>query len=288
MQMVIFLVVTCLVFDSYNKAVTTTERLDNFKEEESILMMHLQKIEKQSINLHENLSRLNDMSGGIDPSQVRGKQQLKKKTGVDSELIRVQTQQLYQMEEELEHELRALQTKLQAVARGNIIRAYGEGPVQVVFELDIPGEEEHNTISILLWYDTPHAAWAWLQEIQKGIWNGSSFTFGKTGFSVDSVPTEPDRNSKLDFVEKSQKTHEPWTVGLTELEGGGGLRMFINLQDNSGYHKHDVCVGKIIDGFDALQRLVSKTRQLEGSGRSVTIKKATAAHLTRSQSAGLI
>ena len=52
--------------------------------------------------------------------------------------------------------------------------------------------------------------------------------------------------------------------------------MYINLQDNSNLHKHETCVGKIIDGFDALQRLLEAVRGEQDA--SIAIRKATAMH----------
>lgn len=57
--------------------------------------------------------------------------------------------------------------------------------------------------------------------------------------------------------------------------------MFINLADNYEEHKHETCVGKIIDGFDTLQRLL-ETATLTGTGNVVftnlSVKTVTATH----------
>jgi hypothetical protein len=281
-QLLIMFGVFFLVVDSYLKALSTKTRLELFQNDESMMMMHLQRIEQQSIHLHENLSKLNDLSARqvasdgshhaeANPSPIEG---------VDSNLIRVQTQQLHEMEEELDHELRALQAKLQHVARSAIISSFGEGPVKVVLELEFPDgtrAEGDNAISILLWYDTPHAAWTWLQQIQRGEWNGSHFKIGKSA-SVDAAPAIHNAGT-LSFIEKSQKGHAAWTVGLADNEGH--LGMFINLQDIDEVRKHEVCVGKLIDGFDTLQRLVDVVRS--DSDRPVNIYRATATHMSRQQ-----
>jgi hypothetical protein len=279
-QILVIAVVFFLVFDSYSKAVSTTEKLEHFQAEESMMMMHLQRIEQQWIKLHENMSRLVSESTGLVRTQNTSTEEAKAPEAVDSELLRAQTQQLYQMEEELDHELQALQEKLQSVARSSIVRTFGEGPVQATLELEFPDGgfgTDRASIVIMLWYDTPHAAWTWIQQIRKGDWDGAVFERGK-GFSVDAAPLSPS-SSSLDFVERSQKGHEAWTVGLTD--DGGSLKMFINLQDNSETRKYDVCVGKIIDGFDALQRLVDLTRH--DSAAFVAIKQARAGHLARHQ-----
>lgn len=280
-QILVIAVVFFLVFDSYTKAVSTTEKLEHFQAEESMMMMHLQRIEQQWIKLHESMSKLASESTGLVRTQSTVATEENKAPEVfDSELLRVQTQQLYQMEEELDHELHALQEKLQSIARSSIVRTFGEGPVQATLELEFPDGgfgSDRASITVMLWYDTPHAAWTWIQQIRKGDWDGAVFEKGK-GFSVDAAPLAPS-SSSLDFVERSQKGHEAWTVGLTE--DGGSLKMFINLQDNSESRKYDVCVGKIIDGFDALQRLVDLTRH--DSAAFVTIKQARAGHLARHQ-----
>jgi len=276
LQIFVIIAITFLVFDSYKKAMVTSERLELFQEHEGRMMLHLQRIEQHSKHLHESMISLSDVADMVTNADSRTTFQGKP---VDSNLIRVQAQQLHEMEEELDHELQALQTKMQNVARSGIVRTYGEGPVQVTLDLNFPGNSKdpgnHNVITILLWYDTPHAAWTWLQQIRRGEWNGAPFTTIKSG-AIDSTPMIANTGS-LDFVEKSQKAHEAWTVGLSDH--GNSLGLFINLQDNSATRKHDVCVGKVIDGFDALQRLVDVTRAGK-MRRSVTINRASATHLS--------
>jgi cyclophilin family peptidyl-prolyl cis-trans isomerase len=305
-QMLIILAATGIIWHSYHRTQTIHTRLESFHDKESMSLLHLKTVEQQLVHLHENIVRLNDAASNVvNNNSGQSHSATSRKDAVDADLIRVQTQQLHQMEEELDHELRALQSKIQHVARSSIVSTYGEGPVQVVLELDFMDSEirddlpqgsnvKHNTISILLWHDVPHAAWTWLHQIRQGMWNNATLKLGKGSLSIDATPTEQyrqkendvDDNSSLKFVEKSKKTHEPWTVGLTQTEFGTG--MFINLQDNSALRNHDVCVGRVIDGFDALQLLVDVSRKLEGSTKSVAIKSAVGSHMTRSQSQGVI
>lgn len=302
-QILIILAAIGIIWHSYHRTQTIHSRLERFHDKESMSLLHLKTVEQQLVHLHENIVRLNDAANNVVDNNNSGQSHstiIARKDTVDADLIRVQTQQLHQMEEELDHELHALQSKIQYVARSSIVTTYGEGPVQVVLELDFMDPEirsllpqgsntNHNTISILLWYDVPHAAWTFLHQIRQGMWNNANFKLGKGSLSIDAVPNEEyrqkesdiDDNSSLKFIEKSKKTHEPWTVGLTQMEFGTG--MFINLQDNSALRSHDVCVGKVIDGFDALQLLVDVSRNLEGNTKSVAIKSAYASHLTRGQ-----
>jgi cyclophilin family peptidyl-prolyl cis-trans isomerase/cell division protein FtsB len=299
LQVVVVLAVTFLVWDSHHKALLTTEKLHQFRHSESMLMLHLQRIEQQSIHLHENLIQLQD--GSSEFAGLGSPKQKASPATVDSDLIRKQMQQLQQMEEELEHEVRSLQTKIKKSARNSIIHSYGEGPVQVVLEVDIgdtkvSGEsiddekEDSKRISIILWHDTPHAAWTWLQQIESGAWNNVPWEVDR-GLSIEAAVSPlslPEDGSKLQFVEKAQKGHEAWTVGFSNMEGGGS-GIFINLKDNSHYHRHEVCVGKVLDGFSVLQKLVEVSRKhgQTADGPPIRIKSATASHLTRKDIAGL-
>ena len=280
-QAVITCLVTFFVWDSYQKALATTEQLLIVKHEESMMMLHLKRLEEQSINLQESLARLSEGSLGL---QAQGPEQKAHEgsESFDGELIKIQTKKLREMEDELDHEVKTLQAKIQHSDRENIVRTFGEGPVQVVLDVAFPqAQQESSKISILLWYDTPHAAWTLIDQLNGGLWDDSTFALDKN-WAITVEPPNSETLKKLDFVEKGQKKHESWTVGLTETSQGG-LSLFINLQDNTQYHKHDVCLGKVIDGFNTLQSL---TRIIRGN-EVVKIKKATAAHLTKRESAGL-
>jgi hypothetical protein len=286
-QVLIIFVGTGVIWHSYHRTQAIHSRLEKFHDKESMSLLHLKTVEQQLVHLHENIVRLNNAAtnnvvANDHNSDGSNHGSVSKKDAVDAELIREQTQRLQQMEEELDHELRALQTKIQHVARSSIVDTFGEGPVQIVLELDFtdpdirdvlpPGSNpNHNTISILLWYDVPHAAWTWIHQIREGMWNNASFKLGKGSLSVDAMPNV---------------RHHPKTDNSDLNEFGTG--MFINLQDNSALRNHDVCVGKVIDGFDALQLLVDISRRLEGSSKSVTIKTVIGSHLTRGQTQGVM
>ncbi|KAL3939553.1 MAG: hypothetical protein SGBAC_005740 [Bacillariaceae sp.] len=280
-QVLFVFAVTVLVYESHSKAIFAANQLSQFKEEESLLLLHLQKIEQQSIQLHENLSRLAQSGGPMEPLMEEVEKRAES-GDVDFDLIHKQTQQLYQMEEELNHEVRTLQAKIQQSARNHIIQAFGEGPVQVILELEFPDQSSSaNQISILLWHDTPHAAWTWLDQIGKRTWDGAKFSWQQSHM-IDAIPVHADHSgSRIEFVEQSQHGHEAWTVGLRESDMGD-LQMFFNLQDNSNIHKHEVCVGKVIDGFDVLQHLLETSRmQKQSDDTVIRVREASAMHVTQ-------
>jgi len=291
LQIVIVLAVIALVYESHQKADDASNKLLLFKEEESLLLLHLQKIEQQSIQLHTVLGQLAEMGGGnFGGDRNPGGEK------VDIDLIHEQKKQLKTMEKEVSSEVENLQKRIQLSARNHIIQEFGEGPVQVVLELDLGDATENagpHRITILLWHDTPHAAWTWLEQIGNNVWDGAEFNW-HTGHTIDAVPpkdrVDPDRDGQIEFVEHSQHEHTDWTVGIREQpangSGRGSMSMYINLRDNSQLHKYETCVGKVVDGFDALQKLLELSRnngngdqQDESSSSSaIKIRKATAEH----------
>lgn len=284
LQLIALLVITCLVWESYRRSRSTTEQFEKLKHDEGLMIMHLQKLEQASIQLHEVLGRLADTARLHNPMAAQEGQKADN-LPVDAELIRVETQRLQQYEEELQHEVRGLSSKLQRSARDSIVKTFGEGPIQISFDVDfgtIIGAPER--ISISLGYDTPYAAWALIQQIQKDDWIGAKFTV-ENGFKLTLSSSVINKEAKLDFLEKSRQKHEAWTVGITELEGGG-LQLFVNLQDNSETYKHEVCIGKVVEGFGTLQKLVASTRKLDGSDRPVTIKNAFASRMSKGKPNG--
>jgi len=294
------LAIGVLVWESHHKAMFATRQLDQFKEEESLLLLHLQKIERQSIQLHENFERLalNAKDVGDNAAESSGETG---GDGVNIELIEKQKEQLYEMEEELNREVKALESRIQQSARSHIIQEFGEGPVQVVLELDFGNVENvapvinpnkaprklPTEITVLLWRDTPHAAWTWLEQIGRHVWDDADIAWSEAHV-IDASPKRNDpANSKIEFVEKGEHGHEAWTVGLRDTSmddsGGGGLSMYINLQDNTHYHKHETCVGKIKAGFEVLQRLleVSRSNNYDTPSSGIRIKSASAMHVAK-------
>lgn len=283
LQVVIVVAVTALVWESHHKALFAASQISLYQDEQSLLLLHLQKLEQQSIQLHENLSRLAQ-------SGVRTADAPDKKSGgggnVDFDLIHKQTQQLYQMEDELNQEVHTLQNKIQQSARNHIVAEYGEGPVQVVLDLDFGDVQKKQDgptrISILLWHDTPHAAWTWLEQIGRNVWAGAKFDW-KHGHIIDATPNALDPlGGKVEFLEQSHHSHEAWSVGLRETDEGK-MTMYINLQDNSAVHRHETCVGKVIDGFDALQRLLEASRNDTDGNTVITVKSVFATHVTKKE-----
>jgi cyclophilin family peptidyl-prolyl cis-trans isomerase len=287
-QVIAVLLLVALVWEAHHKAALATDQLIRFKQEESLLLLHLQKIEQQSILLHENLRSRVSESAGLDGHGL----------DINMDVLKDQTDELYNMETELKKEVSDLQATIQASSVAHIVEEFGEGPVKVLLDLEGVGR-----ISVLLWPDTPHAAWTWLEQISRHVWDGATLAWTEPNV-IDGFHTKRDplNRGKLEFVENEHAKsankkggHDAWTVGLKQTESGK-LGMFINLQDNNQYYKHETSVGKIIDGFDAMQKLLEVSRNINNSnnGRdsesntSVRITSASAVHITQRESLMLV
>ena len=281
-QVISSLLLIIFVWKVHHNASLTIAQLKEFRQEDSLLLLHLQKIEQQSIQFHENLRSRVSESASLDDLGL----------DISVDVLKNQTDELYQMESKLKKGASDLQAKIQASSVQNIVREFGEGPVKVLLDLEGVGR-----IHILLWPDTPHAAWTWLEQISRHVWDGATVAWDEPN-AIDGSCTKRDPldRGKLEFVEEHAESvnkkgaqHEAWTVGLRQIDSSK-LGMFINLKNNNQYYKHETNVGKVIDGFDALQKLLEVSRNVNNneqgsdSNHSVRITSASAVHITHRES----
>lgn len=82
-------------------------------------------------------------------------------------------------------------------------------------------------LAVVLWPDAPHAAWAWLEQIQRGVWNGASLEWDSSSTLLLFRPVidDPAGRGHLRFVEHHDTQdgwdpdlqHGAWTIGLREV-----------------------------------------------------------------------
>lgn len=316
-------VIALLVVRSRSQAAFATDTLLRLRESESMSLLKLHRLESHSMHVHELMRNrlirengrnkdtddLEDLLDGEYPEEV---------IDPKDDPLMDQYQQLAQMTVDLHKhaDISTIQRSIQETAIDAIISTYGEGPVKVVVELDFGDRPfiAHNNnrqarhthdmikgtyISIVLWPDAPHAAWAWLEQIQRSVWQGSSVELNPTSTLLTFQPTKDDPKDRghLEFVEghPSQEKSNPdmhhgaWTIGLRQTMGDeqkkGRLEMFINLTNNQEERKHETCVGKIFDGFDALQRLLEGIEVAPNgeADTNVSVKSVSAMHLTHQE-----
>ena len=318
MQIFIVIAIIVVIVESHFRANNAAKTLLHFKEEESLLLLKLQKVERHSLQLHETISKrlrragIINEDGSNSSGSDSGEEDSNNEPTLQQHPLTAQTTELKSMTQQLNKQTEELQWHLQDTAVQKIIEEYGEGPVKVVLEIDFPEEilsnkkgspssssytpnaskqrnsnfDSSNHLSIVLWPDTPHAGWTWLEQIGRHVWDGTVLNWSIDTPVLEMTPPRPDPLGRghLDFIESEHNAdtvHGAWTVGLREHTETGQLQMFLNMQDNGEYHQHEVCVGKLLDGFEALQRIVEATR-LEGHDVStIRIKKAHAVHVTK-------
>lgn len=297
-QIVVIFCIIMLVVHSHVGADFSMETLRKLRQEESLGLLQLQKIERHSLTLHENVRKRLQGTGVLAEDEI--------------DPLEPQHRQLEKMTSEIENQVVSLQKRIQTAARKQIIQAYGEGPVKVVIELDFgdsgnaPFDEVSDAstssqISIAMLPETPSSVWTVLEQVGRNIWDGAGLQWDTSSNVLLIRPAETDTSAKsrrLEFVEHHPSDprtnpgfhHGPWTVGLREsmeenIEDdeiiGNSLELFVNLADNREAFKHETCIGKILDGFYALQRLLEATSVKEGNAiTNVKVKTITAMHIT--------
>jgi hypothetical protein len=294
-QLLLLFCILLFVLQADARASFAADQLLQFNEEESMLLLKLQRIEHQSIQLHENIRKRLQRAG----IQYNNDDADADEEGGDDPFGK-QMSHLYEMSDELNEQVGTLRQRITKSSIDDIIEEYGEGPIKVVLELEFleldhdddhrptttyrDNEAKSTRMSILLWPDTPHAAWTWLEQIGRHIWDDAEFRWeSPTQPSLELTPTKMDplQRGQLEFVEHHDhpNLHGAWTVGLRETEEGM-LQMFLNLQENGEYQKHETCVGKVVDGFHALQKLMEATR-LNGNASSIRVKRMSAMHMSK-------
>jgi len=115
-------------------------------------------------------------------------------------------------------------------------------------------------LSIVLWPDAPHAAWAWLEQIQRNIWNGARLEWDPTSTLLQIRPAadDPADRGHLGFVERHLDVpendpdthHGAWTIGLREVmvddeqQQGGAVAAAASNKNNNIDDDDDGTVGK--------------------------------------------
>ncbi|KAL3907092.1 MAG: hypothetical protein SGILL_009009, partial [Bacillariaceae sp.] len=248
----------------------TAQSLQKLRQQESLRLLQLHKIERTSLSLHE------DIRGRLKDAGVLQEH--------EDDMLEPQRRQLQRMTSEIDDQVVSLQKQIQRAAKKSIIETYGEGPVKVVIELDfgevagsaakeVSPDLSATQISIALFPETPHSVWTLLDQVGRSLWDSASLGWDTNSNVLQFHPTKADgsqKNGGLEFVEQHPSNHKtnpgmhhgPWTVGLREAVDENGeptsdnpLELFINLADNAETQKHETCIGKILDGFYALQRL---------------------------------
>jgi uncharacterized protein with PIN domain len=242
---VVLFVIFCLVWDSHRKVEIATDQLLRFQREESYLIIQMTLVEGRADELRAKIKAMKEeemaAASSVEP--------IMKTMKLQQDLAHLE-----QEDQKLAEDLEMLQKRIQKSARESIVKMYGKGTIHV--DLMLKFADGERSITLELSEETPHAVWVWLQQIIRHDWDASMFRW-KLDHVVLATPARmTSQNYKLEFIEDNPLNHAVHSVGLSKREDGG-VNFYINLLDNGPYHGGDVCIGKVVGGFDNLKRLLS-------------------------------
>lgn len=165
----------------------------------------------------------------------------------------------------------ALKQRIQSLSLAGILQKYGDGVHFVEFELEFQdGKDGPNKFVIELAPSElmPHSVETFLDMVSNKLIDGCSFIMNALNL-IKAAPLPYDGSSSKDkaqsfadlgldelaFKEYSEDfPHQKYTMGFT---ADGSPSFFINVDDNIHTHEGDPCFGKVVRGFDTIQRLES-------------------------------
>lgn len=279
-----FLVGVAAVFTSkstLNRAAVQVSVLEHHRVE---LDGKLRDYEKDIRGLEREISAMDSM--------------IQKQQSLDEQSYQIQAKHQRALSEmsELQQRLHAeaiqaqnLKKQVQAMSRNAIIEKYGSGVHRVEMELVFPDHHGGPTKFIIELAPAdmmPHSVHTFLEMVSTGLLDGCSFILNALHV-LKAAPLPYDGTSAAEkakaFSEKGLESvafkeysedfpHKQYTVGFA---ADGSPSFYINTEDNSEIHVGDPCFGKVISGFDTVQRLAANpTRNGIWFERRIGIKSA--------------
>lgn len=200
-----------------------------------------------------------------------------------------------------------LKTKVSDLSKRDAIAKYGSGVIRVQLELIFPppgssGDNEGEGALKPLVVDSgptmiviemssldlmPHSVYTFLEMVSTGLLNGCSFILNALHV-LKAAPLPYDGTSASDkaraFLDSGLNSvafreyspdypHSKYTIGFA---ADGSPSFYINTEDNSDIHMGDPCFGKIVSGYDTVERLEKMpTRNGIWFEHRIGIKEAT-------------
>lgn len=164
-----------------------------------------------------------------------------------------------------------LKKQVQALSRDDIIAKYGNGVHRIEIELVFPDHHRGPTkfeIELAPADIMPHSVHTFLEMTTRGLLDGCSFILNAMHV-LKAAPLPYDGTTAADkakaFSENGLESvafkeynedypHKKYTVGFA---ADGSPSFYINTEDNSEIHVGDPCFGRVVSGFDTVQRLES-------------------------------
>jgi len=161
----------------------------------------------------------------------------------------------------------------QTVGREVVLEDFGEGPYHVMIELElppkyvVPGTTDQIVVELARLDLMPYTINFFLEQVSAKLYDGTSFG-RNAGHVLQAWPlpyfANPDADTLTEFIDSGldklsfreyndNYPHEKYTVGFAGRPGG--VHLYISLQDNTRINAPDPCFGKVVHGFEALERM---------------------------------
>ena len=150
---------------------------------------------------------------------------------------------------------------------------FGTGVQEVEFEVRVWDEDDYEDMSFVVevapFETMPVSAYFFLEQVDRGIWDGTSFHLNSPTTVVAQPVSGNHRISKLPEMEafglarvpvneaSDYFSHQEYTLGFGSSKETAGSFFFINKQDNSRQHANQAAFAKVVSGFDAIDRIAS-------------------------------
>jgi len=193
-----------------------------------------------------------------------------------------------------------LREHVQSFSRRSVLDRFGPGPHQVTMDIEMEagdvhtaggGQETHYytktvTFELAPLDLMPHTIHMFLEQVVRGLWDGTSFVINGPHVAQVSPFTESDESVRhrfkdvnlhgLSFQEYSAEyPHVQYTLGITGRPGGPDF--YINKKDNTELHgpygqegdmeeEADPCFGRVVSGFETLDHVFEQPASDKESG----------------------
>jgi hypothetical protein len=181
--------------------------------------------------------------------------------------------------EALSGEVQVLRSAIQQSAREQLSDTFTTSPHSMEAQLVLEGLEAPLVLQVSH-KEMPYTTWTWLDQVRRGEWDRSLLNHADADFMeitpALSVAGTRDRvpHTKLNFLEDSVLGGQRFVLGLRNSPRGvnKGLILTIHLTERTcGQVEDEVCFGKVLDGFDSLNKLDSMRQPI--TVRSVKVRE---------------
>ena len=173
------------------------------------------------------------------------------------------------------HFLNSPKTDLVTLMRTMAYDRYGEEKQNVEFSVRIWDDDIYQdgtfTVEMASFDDMPVTSFFFLEQVDKGLWDGTSFYINAPHVLVaQPVSGTLDRHylpdmevmglARVPVLETSSSenfAHQAYTMGFGGTISTAGSYFFLNKSNNARSHSGQACFARVVDGFDVVDKMTS-------------------------------